>query len=145
MSTVPDNEFDLEKLFLPAWAQEEPSASKYAKYEGMEGRSEARGDRRGPRRGGGGREAGRPRGPNRRPSSGPGQPGRPEHARRGPGRERGERRGPRSDQAQEPREPLPLPELSLSLVPEEKGVESLARQIKMAGRAYPLFDIAHMI
>jgi hypothetical protein len=41
--------------------------------------------------------------------------------------------------------PLPLPELDLSLRPEEKGVESLARQIKMTGRAYPLFDIAQMI
>jgi hypothetical protein len=30
-------------------------------------------------------------------------------------------------------------------VPEEKGVDSLARQIKMTGRAYPLFDIAQMI
>jgi hypothetical protein len=30
-------------------------------------------------------------------------------------------------------------------VPEEKGVESLARQIKMTGRAYPLFGIAQMI
>jgi hypothetical protein len=38
-----------------------------------------------------------------------------------------------------------LPEIDLSLVPEEKGVESLARQIKMTGRAYPLFDIAQMI
>lgn len=38
-----------------------------------------------------------------------------------------------------------MPEVNLSLVPEEKGVESLARQIKMAGRAYPLFDIARMI
>jgi hypothetical protein len=40
---------------------------------------------------------------------------------------------------------LPLPEIDLSLRPEEKGVESLARQIKMSGRAYPLFDIAQMI
>jgi len=38
-----------------------------------------------------------------------------------------------------------LPEINLILVPEEKGVESLARQIKMTGRAYPLFDIALMI
>jgi hypothetical protein len=30
-------------------------------------------------------------------------------------------------------------------VPDEKGVESLARQIRMTGRAYPLFDIAQMI
>ncbi len=38
-----------------------------------------------------------------------------------------------------------MPELNLSLVPDRKGVESLARQIKMTGRAYPLFDIAQMI
>jgi hypothetical protein len=31
------------------------------------------------------------------------------------------------------------------LLPDEKGVESLARQIKITGRAYPLFDIAQMI
>ena len=49
----------------------------------------------------------------------------------------------------EPREqrppPPPLPEIDLSLRPDDKGVESLARQIKMTGRAYPLFDIAQMI
>ena len=33
----------------------------------------------------------------------------------------------------------------MSLIPDDKGVESLARQIKMTGRAYPLFDIAQMI
>jgi hypothetical protein len=38
-----------------------------------------------------------------------------------------------------------LPEIDLSLRPDDKGVESLARQIKMTGRAYPLFDIAQMI
>ena len=57
-----------------------------------------------------------------------------------------ERRGPPRGRPQERRElPPPLPEIDLSLVPEEKGVESLARQIKMTGRAYPLFDIAQMI
>ena len=35
--------------------------------------------------------------------------------------------------------------MNVSLVPEDKGVESLARQIKMTGRAFPLFDIAQMI
>jgi hypothetical protein len=40
---------------------------------------------------------------------------------------------------------MPLPEVDLLLRPEEKGVESLARQIRMSGRAYPLFDIAQMI
>ena len=33
----------------------------------------------------------------------------------------------------------------MSLIAEDKGVDSLARQIKMTGRAYPLFDIAQMI
>jgi hypothetical protein len=40
---------------------------------------------------------------------------------------------------------LPLPEINTSFVPEEKGVESLARQIKVTGRAYPLFDIARLV
>jgi hypothetical protein len=49
----------------------------------------------------------------------------------------------REEDRREP--PPPLPEINLSLVPDEKGVESLARQIKMTGRAYPLFGIAQMI
>lgn len=31
------------------------------------------------------------------------------------------------------------------MLPDDKGVESLARQIRMTGRAYPLFEIAQMI
>jgi hypothetical protein len=148
MSTLPDSEFDLDKLFLPAWAQE-PSASKYAHYEGETERPERRSDRdrRGPRPPrregppGARRDDRRPhsarRGPSRpeggapRPESGPGRPFRED---RGDFR-RGERREP----------PRPLPEIDLSLRPEDKGVESLARQIKVTGRAYPLFDIAQMI
>ena len=38
-----------------------------------------------------------------------------------------------------------MPEVNIRLVPEAKGVEHLARQIRMTGRAYPLFDIAQMI
>jgi hypothetical protein len=38
-----------------------------------------------------------------------------------------------------------LPEVNCSLVSDEKSVDLLARQIKMTGRAYPLFDIAQMI
>jgi hypothetical protein len=147
MSTLPDNDLDLDKLFLPAWAQE-PSASKYAKYEGEVERPDRRGDRdrRGPRRprGEGGfpgrRDERRPHGERR---VGP----RPEGGR--PGAEAGERAGfRRGDRRPEPHErpkPLPLPEVDLTLRPEEKGVESLARQIRVSGRAYPLFDIAQMI
>lgn len=151
MSTLPDNEFDLEKLFLPAWAQEEPSAAKYAKYEGREERTEGRENRHGPRPprrdgfSGPRRDAGqRPRDDRRGPAGAGGGGPRPQGGRN---EGFGPRRGPhRGGPPRERREaPLPLPELNVSLVPEEKGVESLARQIKMTGRAYPLFDIAQMI
>jgi len=39
----------------------------------------------------------------------------------------------------------PLPEVTATIVPDEHGVESIARQIKMTGRAYPLFGIAQII
>ncbi|MEO7676920.1 MAG: hypothetical protein ABIV39_09185, partial [Verrucomicrobiota bacterium] len=38
-----------------------------------------------------------------------------------------------------------LPEINVNLLPDEKGVESLTRQIKMTGRAYPLFEIAKLV
>src|SRR5712691_6645592 len=139
MSTAPENEFDLEKLFLPAWAQE-PSSAKYAKYEG-EDRPDRRDDRG-------------PRPPRRdRPREGGRGGGGPMQGRGGPGRPGGQGRGPRPDSGRGPgggerpfarrgeqrerREPpAPLPDLNVTLIPDEKGVESLARQIKMTGRAY---------
>src|SRR5205085_9595864 len=146
---------DLEKLFLPAWAQEPSSAKQYAQYEGQEDqRPDRRSDRRprppqrrggppgGPRRDQG--EQGRPRGDQRR---GPG--GKPAGRERAAG---GDRRGPDRGPGHDRREPFerreppqPLPQLNVSLLPDDKGVESLARQIKMTGRAYPLFGIAQMI
>ena len=151
MSTLPDSELDLDKLFLPAWAQE-PSASKYAKYEGETERFDRRGDRdrRGPRPTrrdgppGPRRDDNRPRGDRRGPPRPGGGAPRPEGDRGRP--VGGERRDFRRDDPRDRRPPpLPLPEIDLSLRPEDKGVESLARQIKMTGRAYPLFDIAQMI
>jgi len=144
MSTLPDNEFDLEKLFLPAWAQEPASAKSYAQFEGRDERPDRRDDRRGgprpPRRDGppGARREGNRPGAQRRGAPGPeGNRGRPT---------RGDRPAFRRDEPRERRElPPPLPDINLSLVPDDKGVESLARQIKMTGRAYPLFDIAQMI
>jgi len=143
MNINPETDLDLEKLFLPAWAQESPSVNRYAKFTGGEERPDRRDDRRGrgprpPRREGGERPPGgarrddRARGPRR--DAGGGRP------------ERDDRGGPRHDERRDQREaPLPLPEISVSLVPDEKGVESLTRQIKMTGRAYPLFDIARLI
>ena len=150
MSTLPDSELDLDKLFLPAWAQE-PAASKYAHYEGETERPDRRGDRdrrgpRPPRRDG--PPGARPRSDRDRPRGVQGGPPRPEGG--APRPESGRGRPFREDRGDfrrgERREPVrPLPEIDLSLRPEDKGVESLARQIKMTGRAYPLFDIAQMI
>jgi hypothetical protein len=149
MSINPETDLDLEKLFLPAWAQETSSTNRYAKFTGNEGapRSERRGDDRSgprpPRRDGGGAGRGfggpRPGGPGR----GPGGPRRDG----GPGdRSSRDDRGSRRDDRREPRAPeVPLPDLTVTIVPDERGVESLARQIKMTGRAYPLFGIALII
>lgn len=162
MSTLPDNELDLEKLFLPAWAQEPASTKQYENYKGGEERPDRRGDRRGgprpPRRDGGfggpGGGGQRPRG-NRPPGAGgerrgPGGPGGPaREGSRGGGRFSGPRRGGDRGERGEPRErretPPPLPEVNVQLTPDDKGVESLARQIKVTARAYPLFDIARLI
>jgi hypothetical protein len=142
MSNTPESEFDLEKLFLPAWATDAPAVNKYANFSGddrprrEDGPRERRPRRDGP---GGGRPPqrggpGGPRGENR---------GGPRGDQRG-----GERRHPQGDRREAPperRELLPLPEIAVSIVAEEKGVESLARQIRVTGRAYPLFDIAQLI
>jgi hypothetical protein len=146
MSTLPDNELDLEKLFLPAWAQEPPSAKHYATYEGGEERPERR-ERRGPR------PPRRDGAPGDQRGRGPRPPG-DRGDRRGPQRREGERgrpqgKGRRDFDRGQPRErretPPPLPEVNVALTPDEKGVESLARQIRMTARAYPLFDIARLI
>jgi len=101
---------------------------------------------RGPRReggGGGGGGGGERRGGEGRPprSGGGGKFG----DRKG-GPRRDDRRESRPDDRRERPEPTaPLPELNVAFVPEEKGVEQLARQIRMTGRAYPLFQIAQLI
>jgi len=146
MNINPETDLDLEKLFLPAWAQEAPSVNRYAKFAGEPERADRRDDRGGrgprpPRREGGPREFTRQRREER-----PRGLRREGGGERRPGEERG---GPRGDDRRPPREqreaPLPLPEINASLVPDEKGVESLARQVKVTGRAYPLFDIARLI
>jgi hypothetical protein len=134
---------DLENLFQPAWAQGKSEANKFEKFTGTEGvRPERRfsdkpGERRGPRREGG--PGGERRGGEGRPPRTGGKFGDRKGGFRG-----GDRRDVRREQ--ERREPpAPLPEFTVAFIPEEKGVEQLARQIKMTGRAYPLFQIALLI
>jgi hypothetical protein len=130
MSTVPEPEFDLEKLFLPAWAQDSPKVNRYADFAGEE-RTERRFDDR----------------PGRRPPRRD-QPGgqRPRGARPDAAAHRGRRpdAGRQAGSAPRPEPPPPLP-LSVRILPDDKGIESLARQIRVTGRAYPLFDIAQLI
>jgi hypothetical protein len=148
-NTPPDSEFDLEKLFLPAWAQDSPAVNKYANFAGEDraprgDRGDRPGGRRppprrdfdrqgsGPRRDRPPQDRDRNRGAgDRRPRPGFGGPHDPRDRRDGPPPQR--------------EAPAPLPQLNVSILPDEKGIESLARQIRVSGRAYPLFDIAHLI
>jgi hypothetical protein len=137
MSSISDIDLDLEKLFQPAWAQEKPATNRFDRFTGNEGVKPDRrfndkpGERRAPRRdsaGGGERRGGSKFGD------------------RKPGFSRGnDRRDDRSERRERPEPPPPLPEISVTFVPGENGVESLARQIKMTGRCYPLFQIAQLV
>ena len=142
MSNSSETDIDLELHFLPAWAQESSKVNRYADHKGEPARGDGRRDRPprrdfGPRRDLGPRRDGPPRrdqGQGPRPARGPSTgrtPGPPQ---------RGERSG-----RPEERDVAPLPEIVVAFVPEEGGVDSLSRQIKVTGRAYPLFDIAQMI
>ena len=144
MSTASDLDLNLENLFQPAWAQGKAESNKFEKFTGNEGVKPERtfsskpGERRGPRRdapgggfGGGGR-GGAPRGGGSKFGD-----------RKGGGFGRRDDRG--DDRRERPAPAAPLPELNVAFIPEERGVEQLARQIKMTGRAYPLFQIAQLI
>ncbi len=160
MSTLPENELDLDKLFLPAWAQGTAATKQYANYEAREERPDRRDDRHGqgggrpqPRRDQNRPSGGRPSGAGGGGRPGPGGPSaggprRDDDRNRGGGQggrpPRADQRGPRPERPRQEVQAQP-PELNTSFTPEEKGVESLARQIKMSGRAYPLFDIARLI
>ncbi len=123
MSGFLEADIDLEKLFLPAWAQEKPEKNPYEKYSGQEGENPRREKRRG-----------------RFSEHGDGGPRFPKKG----GAKRGFHRPERRDQ--EPHEPpAPLPEIAVAFLADEKGVEQIARQIKVTGRAYPLFQIAQLV
>jgi hypothetical protein len=126
---------DLELQLLPAWAKQAAGSNRYAGFEGApEGGFDRRRDRRRPP----GRPGDRPQG-NRPPGDGPRRRDDRGRPARGPGGGRGGR-----PEWERPAPP-PLPDLGVSLIPEAKGVESLARQVRLTGRAYPVFEIAQLI
>lgn len=122
-------ELDLDLQLLPAWAQRPPDENKYSRYEGRE---EERSPRRSPHAQRGERRPSRPGFRRDRPEEAKFDKRAPRPA--GPPRlaERKDRFAPRV-------------EVNIALIPEEKGVESLARQIHLTGRAYPLFGVAALI
>ena len=145
MSGFSETDIDLEKLFLPAWAQEKPGGKNpYEKFTGE--------DRDDSRRGHGGKRGGFSdnRG-DRRPR--PGGPGGPGGSRgRGPGDRkdfrggnRGDRRDQRHERHERPEPPAPLPDIAVAFLADEKGIEQISRQIRVTGRAYPLFQIANLV
>jgi hypothetical protein len=146
MNTVSDLGLDLDKLFQPAWAQGKTEANRFDKFTGNEGMKPERsfsgkpGERRSPRREGGG--GGGFGGGERRGAGGPPRGGSKFGERKGGFGRRDDRR---DDRRERPEPPAPLPEIGVTFLPDENGVESLSRQIKMTGRAYPLFDIARLI
>ena len=132
MSNSTETDLDLDLHFLPAWAQKAAEPNRYANFAGesaADSRRQDRGERRPQQRGRSG-----PQGPKGRPQDRAHGPRRPEDRQRSQDR-------PRREEAA----PAPLPDLNVAFKPDDKGVESLARQIKMTGRAYPLFDIAQMV
>jgi len=126
---------DLAKSFLPDWAKDaSPSriVERYARGGGEEG--PRRGGDRETRRGGGDRHPDG-RGPqDRRPRD-----GRRERDGRG---QRDGRRDPREERSEAPPAPLGW---SAAVVPDPRGVDGLAKQIKSSGKAYPIFDLALLI
>jgi hypothetical protein len=138
MSNASDLELNLETLFQPAWAQGKTETNKFAKFTGNEGVKPERtfsgkpGERRAPRRDAGGFGGGAGRGGSK-------------FGDRKAGGGFGRRDDRRDERSERPAPPAPLPELNVAFIPEDRGVEQLARQIKMTGRAYPLFQIALLI
>jgi hypothetical protein len=147
MSTTPEPEMDLELHFLPAWARQSPEVNRYADYTGgVERRSGGRGAREGYR---GDRPARRDARPGAGRDGGGGDRGRggPRRGDRGPVRAGGGggRDWDRGGRGAAREAPVVLPDVGVAFTPEPRGVESLARQIKLTGRAYPVFEIGHLI
>ncbi|HEY4414262.1 MAG TPA: hypothetical protein VGO57_01110 [Verrucomicrobiae bacterium] len=148
MSTTSDLNLDLETLFQPAWTQAKTETNRFEKFTGNEGTRPERsfsgkpGERRGPRReggfgGGGGSGAG---------GRGGDRPQRAGGSKFGGGKGNFGRRDDRRDDRRELAPALaPLPEIAVTFLADEKGVEQIARQIKVTGRAYPLFQIAQLV
>lgn len=146
MSDSPNTDLDLNLHFLPDWAKGTSDSKEFKKYTGEEGLDRERPDRkdrRGPRPAGRGPQRG-PGGSGPRDGGGSGRPPRRDGPRQGGGPQ--QRRGPQRGRGGPRRsEGPPLPNVEVSFMADDTGAETLARQIKSTGRAFPLFNIAQMV
>lgn len=135
---TPNLDIDLAQSFLPAWAKESGPSPKLARLTERFGNEDRppRGDRRPDDR--------RPRS-NRPPSRGPGGSDRRDDRRSGPRRE-DRFRGRRDERPRETArlEPV-LTGWDVRVLPEPRGVEGLAKQIRTTMKAYPLFELAMLV
>jgi len=154
MSAEPDNELSFDLQFLPDWAQDDTGVNKYANHKGEQERPRGRkGDwdnRRPPR---GDRIPASDRRPQKRQAqrgdSGGGNKGGPRSDRRQGGGEQNQGRGNRDARQQrggKPQRPeVQQLDIKVDFVPDTQGVESIAKEIRLTGRAYPLFQIALLV
>ena len=156
MSAEPDNELSLDLQFLPDWAQEDTGVNKYANHKGEQERPRGRkggwDDRRPPR---GDRKPASDRRPTNRQAQrgdsggGGGNNGGPRNDRRQGGGEQNQGRGNRDARQQrggKPQRPeVQQLDIKVDFVPDTQGVESIAKEIRLTGRAYPLFQIALLV
>jgi|GEM_PF-5556405 len=153
-------DIDLSELqLLPQWAKEPLQQNPYQNYEGEAASPKDR------NRHGGRDERGRGA-PGRRPPDSRGRDSQRSSQNRGPRPEGGRKTGPdsrssgprrdfggrphnqnarfqREDRQERP--PENLPPLEVLFQPEPHGAESMVKQIKSSGRAYPVFELARMI
>ena len=157
MSAEPDNELSLDLQFLPDWAQEDTGVNKYANHKGEQERPRGRkggwDDRRPPR---GDRKPASDRRPTNRQAQrgdsgggGGGNKGGLRNDRRQGGGEQNQGRGNRDARQQrggKPQRPeVQQLDIKVDFVPDTQGVESIAKEIRLTGRAYPLFQIALLV
>jgi len=161
MSESNDTGLDLEQLFLPAWAQQSSDVNRYADFTGEPESGKIGKGRNNDRRRGDFKGNRPPRSERPLRKNGESRPKRNDEAntpeavasdkahrserKDRPFKNQGNHRGNRNGFHRRYEDLPPLPEVGLQLVPDPVVVETLARQIHQSGRAYPLFEIAHII
>lgn len=118
---IQSTEFDLEKMFLPDWAVKPPTTGQYTKYADEEVEKKPQRTRESAFRRRGQRQEGAAL--------------RDREDRQRRDRERGRHRRKRQ-------EFIPLPKVKVSIILNDDTVNKTIRQIKMIGRAFPLFELA---